>query len=197
VKRSQVALVRERLADGEPHTHHELYELSCVVHSRVADLRKLLRHEALEGARGADQHLVASWNPVEHWSEKDPRTRAMVHWYRLVPLWEFARERTTSSTAAPAAVEGPAPASPVGGGSLGGPGGAASAGPARSLLRHTTEGGPGERIPSGSPALAGGAGSQPRGGGPPAAADVSVDPCEQLQLEREYEDARELEADAA
>jgi len=28
------------LSDGRPHTHHELYQLGCIAHSRVADLRR-------------------------------------------------------------------------------------------------------------------------------------------------------------
>ncbi len=28
------------LSDGQPHTHHELYQLHVIAHSRVADLRK-------------------------------------------------------------------------------------------------------------------------------------------------------------
>lgn len=28
------------LSDGKPHTHHELYALGCVAHSRVSDLRR-------------------------------------------------------------------------------------------------------------------------------------------------------------
>jgi hypothetical protein len=32
--------VLDLLADGEPHSHHELYQLGCVAHSRVSDLRR-------------------------------------------------------------------------------------------------------------------------------------------------------------
>jgi hypothetical protein len=28
------------LSDGQPHTHHELYALNVIAHSRVAELRK-------------------------------------------------------------------------------------------------------------------------------------------------------------
>jgi hypothetical protein len=28
------------LSDGRPHSHHELYALGCVAHSRVSELRK-------------------------------------------------------------------------------------------------------------------------------------------------------------
>lgn len=103
-KRSQLSLVRELLGDGEAHTHHELYALSCVVHSRVAELRKLLRREELERDRHADQQLVESWNPVLHWSDTDVRSGEAAHWYRLVPLWEFAREQNVSPAAVAAAV---------------------------------------------------------------------------------------------
>lgn len=32
--------VLELLSDGRPHSHHELYGLHVIAHSRVADLRK-------------------------------------------------------------------------------------------------------------------------------------------------------------
>lgn len=32
--------VLELLSDGKPHTHHELYRLGVIAHSRVADLRR-------------------------------------------------------------------------------------------------------------------------------------------------------------
>lgn len=32
--------VLDVLADGEPHSHHELYALNVIAHSRVADLRR-------------------------------------------------------------------------------------------------------------------------------------------------------------
>lgn len=32
--------VLELLSDGEPHSHHELYQLYVIAHSRVASLRK-------------------------------------------------------------------------------------------------------------------------------------------------------------
>lgn len=31
--------ILELLRDGRPHTHHELYALGCVAHSRISDLR--------------------------------------------------------------------------------------------------------------------------------------------------------------
>jgi dipeptidyl aminopeptidase/acylaminoacyl peptidase len=36
------------LSDHKPHSHHELYQLGCVAHSRISDLRK-------------DGHLINSW----------------------------------------------------------------------------------------------------------------------------------------
>ncbi len=47
------------LSDGEPHSHHELYALFVVAHSRISDLRK----------RG---YQIECWNI------------AGTHWYRLV-----------------------------------------------------------------------------------------------------------------
>lgn len=32
--------VLELLSDGQPHSHHELYGLNVIAHSRIADLRK-------------------------------------------------------------------------------------------------------------------------------------------------------------
>ena len=39
------------LSDGKPHTHHELYSLGCVAHSRVADLRR-------------DGHNIVCWGEI-------------------------------------------------------------------------------------------------------------------------------------
>jgi hypothetical protein len=59
----------EVLRDGNPHTHHELYKLGMIVHSRVADLRK----------RGHD---------IRSWKAKIGRDSAgrdnYAHFYRLV-----------------------------------------------------------------------------------------------------------------
>lgn len=51
--------VLQLLSDGEPHSHHELYDLRVVAHSRVSSLRK-------------QGHVI------EHWVE------AGLHWYRLL-----------------------------------------------------------------------------------------------------------------
>lgn len=46
------------LSDGKPHSHHELYDLRVIAHSRVADLR----------AKG---HEIRSWRDGD------------LYWYRL------------------------------------------------------------------------------------------------------------------
>jgi len=48
-KQKVLALLR----DGKPHTHHELYALGCVAHSRVADLRR-------------DGHNIVCWSQISH-----------------------------------------------------------------------------------------------------------------------------------
>lgn len=59
------------LQDGNPHTHHELYKLGMIVHSRVADLRK----------RG---YNIRSWKAKTH---RDHAGRDhYAHFYRLVTL---------------------------------------------------------------------------------------------------------------
>lgn len=40
--------VLQLLSDHKPHSHHELYQLGCVAHSRISDLRK-------------DGHLIEQW----------------------------------------------------------------------------------------------------------------------------------------
>jgi hypothetical protein len=40
--------VLQLLKDGRPHSHHELYGLGCVAHSRVSDLRR-------------DGHTIEQW----------------------------------------------------------------------------------------------------------------------------------------
>ena len=42
------------LGDRQPHTHHELYALGCVAHSRIADLRK-------------DGHTIRQWRDGDHY----------------------------------------------------------------------------------------------------------------------------------
>jgi len=40
--------VLQLLSDGKPHSHHELYGLGCVAHSRISDLRR-------------DGHTIEQW----------------------------------------------------------------------------------------------------------------------------------------
>ena len=40
--------VLQVLKDGKPHSHHELYQLGCVAHSRISDLRR-------------DGHKITAW----------------------------------------------------------------------------------------------------------------------------------------
>jgi hypothetical protein len=40
MKTSQNTRILKLLSDGEWHSHHEIYALSCVGHSRIAELRK-------------------------------------------------------------------------------------------------------------------------------------------------------------
>lgn len=40
--------VLQLLKDGNPHSHHELYGLGCVAHSRISDLRR-------------DGHRIRAW----------------------------------------------------------------------------------------------------------------------------------------
>lgn len=42
------------LSDHKPHTHHELYALGCVAHSRVSDLR-------------ADGYRIEQWRDGDHY----------------------------------------------------------------------------------------------------------------------------------
>lgn len=82
MKRSQNSLVLELLADGQPHHHHELYELHVVAHSRVADLRRF-------------------GYAIRTWQAPDPRTGERLHWYELqrVPVDAPAIERTLGERA--------------------------------------------------------------------------------------------------
>lgn len=60
--------VLQLLRDGKPHSHHELYALHVIAHSRVADLRK--RGYVIEQWREGDNYfyrLIDSPPPVvEH-----------------------------------------------------------------------------------------------------------------------------------
>lgn len=46
--------VLELLRDGRPHTHHELYALGCVAHSRISDLRR-------------DGHRIEQWRDGDNY----------------------------------------------------------------------------------------------------------------------------------
>lgn len=82
MKRSQNSRVLELLADGQPHHHHELYELMVVAHSRVADLRRF-------------------GYAIRTWQAPDQRTGERLHWYELqrVPVEAPAIERTLGEPA--------------------------------------------------------------------------------------------------
>ena len=43
------------LSDGKPHTHHEIYGLFVIGHSRISDLRK--RGHVIESWRDGDDYL--------------------------------------------------------------------------------------------------------------------------------------------
>ncbi len=58
------------LSDGYPHTHHELYALNVIGHSRVAELRK-------------QGHDIVSWSEEGPDGERD-------YLYQLVPSLEEA-----------------------------------------------------------------------------------------------------------
>lgn len=47
--------VLELLSDGQPHTHHELYALHVIAHSRISDLRK--QGHLIEQWRDGDDYL--------------------------------------------------------------------------------------------------------------------------------------------
>jgi hypothetical protein len=65
---THTARVLALLSDGKPHTHHELYALGVIAHSRVADLRK-------------QGHVIACW------TAKDNDERVSV--YQLVQDRDF------------------------------------------------------------------------------------------------------------
>ena len=51
---THAARVLELLSDGKPHTHHELYALHVIGHSRIADLRR--RGYTIEAWRDGDDY---------------------------------------------------------------------------------------------------------------------------------------------
>lgn len=54
--------VLQLLSDGKPHTHHELYALHVVAHSRVSDLRK--QGYRIEQWRDRDTYLYRLLDPA-------------------------------------------------------------------------------------------------------------------------------------
>lgn len=71
------------LSDHKPHSHHELYDLHVIGHSRISDLRR-------------DGHKIDQWREDGH------------YWYRLVALGEAPE---TPAGASPSASS--IPASPL------------------------------------------------------------------------------------
>jgi hypothetical protein len=55
--------VLDLLADGEPHSHRELYGLYVIVHSRISDLRK--RGHTIECWREGDEYLYQLVSAVD------------------------------------------------------------------------------------------------------------------------------------
>ncbi len=88
------------LSDGKPHTHHELYALNVIAHSRVADLRRA-------------GHDIACWTAKDDRGER-------VSVYQLVSTLGGAAGRTDGQpsgphAAAPPSVPPVANPSPTGG----------------------------------------------------------------------------------
>lgn len=71
------------LSDHKPHSHHELYQLGCVAHSRVSDLRK--DGYVIEQWREGDLYLyrlgalneTAVMEPADSFSAAAPRSAAV------------------------------------------------------------------------------------------------------------------------
>lgn len=59
----------ELLSDGNAHSHHELYALNVIAHSRISELRR----------RGF---------VIEQWREHDARSGELFYWYRLTSVPE-------------------------------------------------------------------------------------------------------------
>lgn len=69
--------VLQLLSDGKPHSHHELYNLHVIAHSRVSDLR----------AKG---HTIRSWREGE------------LHLYQLEEVGSQAQHREAGTDGGPA-----------------------------------------------------------------------------------------------
>ena len=78
--------VLQLLSDGKPHSHHELYGLGCVAHSRISDLRR--DGHTIEQWRNGDLYLYrlvlgeapeppSSCAPLPQVSGASPRTPAL------------------------------------------------------------------------------------------------------------------------
>jgi hypothetical protein len=70
-RRSQNARILDLLSDGRFHSHHELYAIGCVAHSRIAELRA--RGHEIEQRRKAapdgpywEYRLISSPARLEH-----------------------------------------------------------------------------------------------------------------------------------
>lgn len=80
--------VLELLRDGRPHTHHELYRLGCVAHSRVADLRRdghriecrleMVAGERVSVYRLLDEAAGSFPSPAVSSSSAAPATRSLL-----------------------------------------------------------------------------------------------------------------------
>jgi len=55
--------VLDLLKDGRPHSHHELYGLGCVAHSRISDLRRYKLEAATFSSPAVSNSAPAS-NPA-------------------------------------------------------------------------------------------------------------------------------------
>ena len=80
--------VLQLLADGRPHSHHELYALNVIAHSRVSDLRK--RGHVIEMWREDDLYL---YRLVQDCTEgADPPREAEVPHLMPVPSVQLSLE---------------------------------------------------------------------------------------------------------
>jgi hypothetical protein len=87
--------VLDLLADGEPHSHRELYGLYVIVHSRISDLRK--RGHTIECWREGDEYLyqlISAVGPCQGLDEP-----------RMAPPSPALADVDTLSFASPTAVQ--------------------------------------------------------------------------------------------
>ena len=64
------------LSDGRPHSHHELYGLHVIAHSRVSDLRK--RGHVIESWREGSDYLYQLTSGTEPGGQSPPQGRPWV-----------------------------------------------------------------------------------------------------------------------